>query len=132
MATPSRLEPTVFLAMISPITVGLVAGTVALVLLAGAPLWAAVLAAMAVWAARVFLATRVAKRVRALPRRTDPFALREPWRFYVRDALQARGRFADAIEGTATARCAIDSSRSATGSRPAWRSAGRSPRPANG
>ena len=100
MAKPARLEPTVFLAMISPITVALVAGTVALVLLAGAPWWAAVVAALAVWGARVLLATRVARRVRALPRRIDPFALREPWRFYVRDALQARGRFADAIEGT--------------------------------
>ncbi len=97
MARSSRLEPTVFLAMISPITVGLVAGVVALVLLVGAPWWAAALAGLAVWIVRVLIARRIAHRIRALPRRIDPFALREPWRFFVRDAITARNRFADAL-----------------------------------
>ena len=100
MAKPARLEPTVFLAMISPITVGLVAGVVALVVLMGAPWWAAALAGLAVWIVRVLISRRIAHRLRALPRRIDPFALREPWRFYVRDALQARSRFSHAIDGT--------------------------------
>ena len=30
--------------------------------------------------------------------RIDPFALNEPWRYYVRDALQARNRFRSTIE----------------------------------
>jgi hypothetical protein len=31
--------------------------------------------------------------------RIDPFALNEPWRFFVRDALQARNRFRSTVEG---------------------------------
>jgi len=83
--------------MISPITVGLVAGTVALVLLLGGAWWAAVIAGVAVWVGRVLVAGRLARRARALPPRIDPFALREPWRFFVRDALSAQGRFAAAL-----------------------------------
>lgn len=96
-AVSRRLEPTVFLAMISPITVGLVVGAGAVArILTGS--WAvAVLAGVLTWVARVLLATRIAKRVRGLDRRIDPFALREPWRFFVRDALTARQRLADAL-----------------------------------
>ncbi len=83
--------------MISPITVGLVAGTIVLVLLAGGHWLLASLAGLGVWSARVFVANRIARRVGALPRRIDPFALREPWRFFVRDALQARNRFREAV-----------------------------------
>ena len=97
MARSARLEPTVFLAMISPITVGLVAGTVALVLILGGAWWLAVLAGLAVWVTRVLIARRLARRARTRPPRIDPFALREPWRFFVRDALQAQSRFASAI-----------------------------------
>ena len=98
MAPPARIEPTVFLAMISPMTVGLVAGTIALVLVVGGRWWLAALAAVAVWSLRVGIASRVAVRVKALPRRIDPFALREPWRFIVRDALQAQKRFSAATD----------------------------------
>ena len=98
MARPARLEPTVFLAMISPMTVGLVAGTIALVLVIGGRWWLAALAAVAVWSLRVGIASRPAVRVKALPRRIDPFALREPWRFFVRDALRAQKRFSAATE----------------------------------
>lgn len=83
--------------MISPITVGLVAGSIAIVLLVGGHWIVATLVAVTVWVARVFLAGRIARRVGALPRRIDPFALREPWRFFVSDALRARKRFAEAI-----------------------------------
>ena len=93
MERPGRLEPTVFLAMISPITLGLAAGSVALVLLLDGSWWLAVLVAAGVWVLRVLITARIAKRVRALPRRIDPFALREPWRFFVSDALQAQKRF---------------------------------------
>ena len=57
----------------------------------------AVLVGVLTWVGRVLLATRIAKRVQSLERRIDPFALREPWRFFVRDALSARQRFADAL-----------------------------------
>ena len=87
--------------MVSPITVLLVALSIALVVVVGGPWWSAVLVAIAVWCARVMLAKAVARRVRSLPRRIDPFALREPWRFHVRDALAARRRFGEAVEATA-------------------------------
>ena len=94
-----RVAPTVFLAGVSPITVALVAGAVALVLVTTGSVVGAVVAGIAAWVIRVFISTRVAKRIEALPRRIDPFALREPWRFFVRDAISARNRFADAIDG---------------------------------
>ena len=96
-----RVEPTVFLAMVSPITVLLMALVIVLVVLLGGPWWLAVVVAAAVWVARVLVARAVARRVRSLPRRIDPFALREPWRFHVRDALAARRRFGEAVDGTA-------------------------------
>ncbi len=92
-----RVAPTVFLAGVSPITVALVAGVVALVLVTTGSIVAAALAGVATWVLRIFISTRVAKRIQALPRRIDPFALREPWRFFVRDAITARNRFADAL-----------------------------------
>ncbi len=95
-----RLEPTVFLAMVSPFTVAMVAGGVAAVLLAGGSLYLAVAGAVAVWVVRVFVARKVADRIAALPPRVDPFALGEPWRFFVRDALRAQTRFAEAREKT--------------------------------
>lgn len=94
-----RLEPTVFLAMVSPITVALVVGAAALTVLVGGPWYLAAIVGVAVWVVRVLISRRIAKRIAALPRRIDPFALREPWRFFVRDAIQARTRFADALDG---------------------------------
>ncbi|MEM9468336.1 MAG: hypothetical protein AAGA90_23410 [Actinomycetota bacterium] len=93
-----RVAPTVFLAGVSPVTVALVAGVVALVLITTGSIVGAVVAGIATWVLRVFVSTRVAKRIEALPRRIDPFALREPWRFFVRDAISARNRFADALD----------------------------------
>ncbi|MEM8707784.1 MAG: hypothetical protein AAGE98_15070 [Actinomycetota bacterium] len=92
-----RLEPTVFLAAVSPITVALVAGVGVLAFLLTGSIVAGVVLGLVVYVLRVLLSRQVAKRIAALPRRIDPFALREPWRFYVRDAIQARNRFADAL-----------------------------------
>jgi len=83
--------------MISPITMALVIGAAALVVVSGGSWPGAVAAAVVVWFARVGLATLMARRVAGLDPRIDPFALREPWRFFVRDALNARKRFAEAI-----------------------------------
>lgn len=94
-----RLEPTVFLAAVSPITVALVVASALLMRLVTGSWAAAVAIGVVVWVIRVLVSRQVAKRIAALPRRIDPFALREPWRFYVRDAIQARNRFADALEG---------------------------------
>jgi len=93
-----RLEPTVFLAMLSPVTVALVAGAAAITVVSGGHWLAAAAIATLVWVGRVVIARRYAKRLAALPRRIDPFALREPWRFFVRDAVQARNRFAASLD----------------------------------
>lgn len=95
-----RLEPTVLLAAISPITIALVAGSVALTLLLSGSLIAAFVVGIAVYVLRVLVSYRIAARVAALPRRIDPFALREPWRFFVRDAIRAQTRFAEAVTDT--------------------------------
>jgi hypothetical protein len=81
-------------ALLSPI--GLLGGAAvgALVAVVGAPVWAAALAGAAVWALNA---------VRMLPRsprpeRIDPFAVQEPWRRFVQEALQARNRIAAAVD----------------------------------
>jgi hypothetical protein len=81
-------------ALLSPI--GLVGGAAvgALMALVGAPLWAGVLTGAAVWALNVWrLLPRVPRR-----ERIDPFTVHDPWRRFVQEALQARTRFAAAVE----------------------------------
>lgn len=39
-------------------------------------------------------------KVAELPRRVDPFALREPWRFFVSDALKEQTRFQELLAST--------------------------------
>jgi len=80
----------VFLAMISPITVGLVVGAAALTRLLTGSWLAAIAVGALTWVLRVLISARIARRI-------DPFALREPWRFFVRDALNARSRFGEAL-----------------------------------
>jgi hypothetical protein len=80
--------------MTSPSGILLAGAGAAVAVLAGAPLIAPV-AAVALWAARVAVAVpRPAKG-----ERPDPFALSEPWRFYVREALQASARYQRAVAG---------------------------------
>jgi hypothetical protein len=80
--------------LLSPI--GLLGGAAVgvLVVVVGAPAWAAALAGGAVWALNA---------VRMLPRsprpeRIDPFTVQEPWRRFVQEALQARNRIAAAVD----------------------------------
>jgi hypothetical protein len=81
-------------AMTSPSALALAAAAAGVALLADAPLVAPV-AAVGAWAARVALA--VPRRERR--ERLDPFTLSEPWRFYVRDAMQAAARYERAVAG---------------------------------
>lgn len=92
-----RLEPTVFLAAISPITVGLVVAGIAVGRLLFGSWIAAVVLGVVVWIGRIAFSRLVARRVQGLDRRIDPFALREPWRFFVRDALSAQRRLTEAL-----------------------------------
>ena len=73
--------------------------TVVIVLsLAGAPLLAALLLASGLLLAIIGVTGRATTRAQALPRRIDPFALKEPWRFYVREAIQTRNRLDETMQ----------------------------------
>ena len=96
MALRDRLlTPAVARAIVSPSGI-LLAGAAAAgaILLAGPVL--AVPAALAAWAARVAVAVPKGPQ----RDRIDPFTLSEPWKQYVREALQAQARYERAV-GTA-------------------------------
>jgi len=84
--------------MISPATLLLVAVAAVLASLAGAPWWASALTAIVVWAAKITLSARLSRLATSRPPRIDPFALREPWRLYVKDAIGSQRRFRRALE----------------------------------
>lgn len=88
------LTPRVARAMRSPSAILLAGAGAAAAILVGAPV-AAPIAAVAAWGARVAVAVPRAEK----GERPDPFALSEPWRFYVREALQASARYQRAISG---------------------------------
>lgn len=92
-----RLEPSVLFTLISPTTLVLAVAVGALVgALTGAWL-PAVVAGLVVAAGRVVLSQAITRRTGSLDARIDPFALREPWRFFVRDALSAQRRLNEAL-----------------------------------
>jgi hypothetical protein len=92
---PERVRtPAVARAVTSPSAVLLAGAGMSAGVLAGLPLLGAAAVGVVVWGARVAL---------AIPRkskeeRINPSAVRPPWRDFVRDALRARDRFAQAVE----------------------------------
>jgi hypothetical protein len=66
-------------------------------ILGGLPLAAAAIVGAVAWAGRVLIAMPKKPRQGGI----DPFALGEPWRLYVADALEAQRKFERAIERTA-------------------------------
>jgi len=88
-------------AIISPLTVLAVAGVGALAYVSGLPWWGSILLALAVWGARVLMARRFSRFAASRSPRIDPFALREPWRLYVKDALGSQRRFDRALDSMA-------------------------------
>ena len=75
--------------MTSPSAILLAGGGLAVSIVAGLPLLAAAGVGAVAWGARVALAVPRAPRREHI----DPFALSEPWRGFVRGALQAQARF---------------------------------------
>lgn len=65
-------------------------------ILAGLPVALAVLGGVVLWLVRVGVA--IGRRPRT--ERIDPFALKEPWRRFVQEALQAQARYRHAVDGT--------------------------------
>ena len=86
-------SPAVVRAMTSPSGLALAGAGAGLGLLAGLGPIGAVVLAVTGWGARLAFAA-----FRGTPKeRVDPFAVREPWRHFVRDALQAQSRFDHAV-----------------------------------
>jgi len=89
------LTPRVAKAMLSPSAILLAGAGASVAIVAGLPLVVAPAAAAAAWAARVLA---------AVPRnrpteRIDPFALPEPWRRFVVEALKAQVRYEQTVAG---------------------------------
>jgi hypothetical protein len=85
--------PRVARAMTSPGGILLAGGGASIAIVIGLPVAAAVAVGAAAWAARV---------AAAIPRNgrgehIDPFTLQDPWRRFVRDALDARRRFDESV-----------------------------------
>jgi hypothetical protein len=94
---PARVRtPQVARAMFSPSATLLAGAGVAGAIVAGAPIAAAAVLGAAAWAVRVAFA--VPRKPREM--RVDPGRLREPWRGFVRDALDSRRRFDLACQRT--------------------------------
>ncbi len=88
------LTPPVAEAMLSPSGILLAGAGAAVVIATGLPLVAAPVAAVGAWAARVF----AAMPKNAPTERIDPFALPEPWRGSVVEALKAQVRYRQTVE----------------------------------
>ena len=84
--------PPVARAMLSPSGIVLAGAGAAVAIATGLPLLAAPVVAAAAWLGRVAV---------AIPRnqgeRPDPFALDDPWRSFVREALEAQRRYQDVV-----------------------------------
>lgn len=117
-------SPPVARAITSPSAIlALVAGAIVGLWLSGVV--AAVGLGLVAYAGRVALALPRAGR----GERVDPFTLSEPWRHYVRDALQAHARFQEAVRGARPGptqdRLRLIDERVATGVQEVWRIARR-------
>lgn len=89
------LTPRVAKAMLSPSAILLAGAGAGVAIATGLPLVVAPVAAGAAWAARVLAAVP-----RATPtERIDPFALPEPWRRFVVEALKAQVRYQQTVSG---------------------------------
>jgi hypothetical protein len=86
-------------AAISPSALALAGGGFGLSLIVGLPLGAAIGVGACAWALRVAIAAIVARRRRRKkrPEPIDPYGVPEPWRAFVREALSAQAKFAQAV-----------------------------------
>lgn len=92
------LTPPVARAMFSPSGILLAGAGAGLAIATGLPLVVAPLAGVAAWAARVLAAVPGGRPTE----RIDPFAVPEPWRRFVVEALKAQVRYQQAIAGAET------------------------------
>lgn len=113
--------PPVARAMVSPSGILLAGAGASVAIVAGLPIAAAAGAAALAWAARV--AFSVPRNPRA--EHIDPFAIKEPWRHFVSDALRSQRQFDEAVGNTERGplrdRMATIGERIEAGVREAWR-----------
>ena len=102
LPVPTTPGPLVVRSAVSPIAVGATIGGAVLALVTGGGVLGIIVLALLGWVTGT--AGTVAYRRRTsgvvIRDRIDPFALGEPWRFFVRDALTARNRFEDTLRST--------------------------------
>jgi hypothetical protein len=87
-------------AAVSPSAVVLAGGGVAIGLLAGLPVVATVVLGAGLWGIRVAAGSALAARRRRRanqPEPIDPFAVPDPWRRFVREALTAQNKFGQTV-----------------------------------
>ena len=84
--------PKVARAITAPSGILLAGAAAAVAIVAGVPLVAALPVGAAAWAGKVLWSVP-----RERGARIDPFTLQEPWRRFVQEALQARGRFDEIV-----------------------------------
>lgn len=94
---PQFTSPTALKTATRPLTVALVGVVAAALVLGGLPLPFAIGGGLVAGAARVAVAGSSRSTARRAER-IDPFAVGEPWRVFVREALQAQARFRAVVD----------------------------------
>ncbi len=84
-----------FTLTVSAVALGL---TVAIIMLALDLAWPIALVSAAAVAVPLVVVARSLRQRESVAPRVDPFALKEPWRFYVREAQQAHARVAKSLQ----------------------------------
>ncbi|MCP5027044.1 MAG: hypothetical protein GY929_12245 [Actinomycetia bacterium] len=93
---PRFTSPSALKALTAPLTLALFGAVAVVLVLAGLPLAVAIGGGLLAGAGRVAIAGAPSSATRR-PTRIDPFAVGEPWRVFVREALQAQARFATLV-----------------------------------
>lgn len=97
MSRPTSAPGALF-AAVSPRILLLIAVAVLAAALIGAPWWGVLALAVTIWLGALALAGLKYSAGADRPDAIDPFALREPWRFYVRDAKRAERDVAEILD----------------------------------
>ncbi|MDZ7676963.1 MAG: hypothetical protein U5K29_00230 [Acidimicrobiales bacterium] len=101
-ASASASMPAVFRASLSPLAAGGAFGGFVVALLAGTGVFGIVVLVLLGWLGGSAGGYLLGRRGTGAGRqdRIDPFAVNEPWRYFVRDAVTARNRFDEALRNT--------------------------------
>ncbi len=97
----SDRSPARLFAAVSPVALLVIGGAVVIAALLDVPWYLLLALALVLWAAAIALVSLRVMAKSDRPDNVDPFALRVPWRFYVRDAQKAQRDVADTITQTA-------------------------------